>query len=231
CLSAVVVLAFLVPLVAARAVGRLCDTSSFFPDPNNDRTVTFLGANAGSAGFKLFSFASNGFLGAPANLVEVRLLNLHRKMLFNPTLSHSLDLRIKPDKPFVDAPARNQVVQTWSFSTSNPQHPIIWINIRSRRALWRPDLAVPHVEQKPLSLDYGTNLSVFVISVVLGFVCFWAAAALIRDVLRNFFIRSREDHDIGLLYGYQELPSSEASEKEVAQKESAKVSAAKAEHV
>lgn len=149
-------------------------------------------------------------------------------MLFNPALSHSLDLGVLPSTPFADQTVRKQIVQTWSFSTSNVDHPITWIDIRSRRALWRPDLNIPHVEQKPWIFDIDSNMWVVALSFAFGFGLFFA---VVRPFLRNYFMGSHEDQNSGFLLGYQELPSSEVSEKEVAQEEYAKVTATKAENM
>eukprot|EP00250_Pteridium_aquilinum_P028086 c36563_g1_i1 orf=211-1005(+) len=235
-LCALLALGFLLPLAAARPGGRSCHTSFFFPNLDNNhhlRTLTLIregdGAGDGvSAGFKVLSIAKlggvdgNGWIHSPSNLIQVRLHNLHRQKLFNPSLPHSLDLPQTMERPFDAQPAHRQIVHTWSFSTSNPQHPITWIDVHSRRGLWRHDLT-DQVEQTPLHIDDEAWRSTVnelwrtAFGLLFGAACGMVVAVtmvLTWTVLHRLCMRSREDEDVGFLYGYQELPSPRSSEKE-----------------
>jgi len=243
--------AFLLPLVAAR-LG--CRTSLFFPDLNSNdlRTLTILRAadgneNGASAGFKIFSVAASKIEHhrLPPNLVQVRLLNLHRQTLFNPGSSHSLDAwkdASVVEKPFVEHPTHNELVHTWSVSTSDPHRPITWIDVHSRRGMWRHDFA-DRMEQKPLHQDDDewrasmNDLWRIAFGLLVGAasgMVFAVTLALVWSLLRRLCVRSHDDDDVGFLYGYQELPSPRSSEKEDvkdSQKEFTKESAGAVENM
>ncbi|KAH7426948.1 hypothetical protein KP509_10G023200 [Ceratopteris richardii] len=140
---------------------------------------------------------------------------------------------------FFDSPS--ELLQVYRSSSSNP-HRLQTFYVRFRPGLWRPEEMSTKAEQMSSPVIEGNVLWNFSVMFLLGLAFFLAATSVVLCILRICFKPSPEEQEIGFLYGYQELPSAEESEKEAAQKEyaakeaaqkefAAKESAAKAESV
>ncbi|KAH7426949.1 hypothetical protein KP509_10G023200 [Ceratopteris richardii] len=207
--------------------------------------VTVIGNfNGVPTGLKFFSIRNNAFFDSPSELLQVRLFNLHRQMLFNPTLSNTVDPlkeATPAEKSLADLPFHDRFMQVYRSSSSNP-HRLQTFYVRFRPGLWRPEEMSTKAEQMSSPVIEGNVLWNFSVMFLLGLAFFLAATSVVLCILRICFKPSPEEQEIGFLYGYQELPSAEESEKEAAQKEyaakeaaqkefAAKESAAKAESV